>query len=93
MKTDPCPYLVKDSPDVIKKKTKVLDILNTDKKYTKKMKVESCPQEIWIRIRFLKKTDPHHSSEISCLLIDFMMYLSFFKKSNQSPNLKLIERN
>ena len=31
-KTDLCPYLVKYSVDVLKKKTKVLDILNTDKK-------------------------------------------------------------
>ena len=30
--TDPCPYLVKYSLDVFKKKTKVLDIFNTDKK-------------------------------------------------------------
>ena len=31
LKTDPCPYLVKYSIDVLKKKTKVLDIFNTDK--------------------------------------------------------------
>ena len=30
-KTNPCPYLVKYSPDILKRKTKVLDILNTDK--------------------------------------------------------------
>ena len=29
--TDPCPYLVKYSIDVLKKKTKVLDIFNRDK--------------------------------------------------------------
>ena len=33
LKTDPCPYLVKYSHDVLKKKTNVLDIINTDKKY------------------------------------------------------------
>ena len=27
LKTDPCPYLVKDSPDVLKKMKKVLNIL------------------------------------------------------------------
>ena len=29
---DPCPYLVKYSLDILKKKTKVLDIFNMDKK-------------------------------------------------------------
>jgi hypothetical protein len=28
--TNTCPYLVKYAPDVLKKKTKVLEILNTD---------------------------------------------------------------
>ena len=52
---------IKYPSDVIKKKTKVLDIFNTDKKYFIKINVESSPQEIWIRIRFLdKKPDPHH---------------------------------
>ena len=32
MKTDPCPYLVKYLNGVIKKKTKVIDIFNSDKK-------------------------------------------------------------
>ena len=32
---DPCPYLVKYSLDVLKKKTKVLDILNTNQKYNR----------------------------------------------------------
>ena len=32
LKTDPCIYLVKYSVGVLKKKTKVLDILDTDKK-------------------------------------------------------------
>ena len=31
VKTDPCPYLLKYSPDVLKKKTRVLDIFHTDK--------------------------------------------------------------
>ena len=31
-KADPCPYLFKYSPDALKKKTRVLDIFNTDKK-------------------------------------------------------------
>ena len=34
LKTDPCPYLVKYSLDVLKKKTKFLDIFNT---YVQKM--------------------------------------------------------
>ena len=32
MKTDPCLYFFEYSPDVLKKKTKLLDIFNTDKK-------------------------------------------------------------
>ena len=40
--TDPCPYLVKYSLDVLKKKTKFLDILITDKKcLTKKYRIKS----------------------------------------------------
>ena len=63
LKTDPYPILVKYSPDVLKKKTKVLNIINKDKTRFIKNNVESSPQEIWnwIRIIFLKKkTDPHH---------------------------------
>ena len=44
VKTDPCQYLLKISPDVLNKKTKVLDIFNTDKNVDK-----------GIRIRFLEK--------------------------------------
>ena len=54
-KTDPYPNLVKYSPDVLKKKTKVLDIISTDKKCFIRINVESSPQEILIRIRFLEK--------------------------------------
>ena len=43
-KTDPYPFIVKYSPDVLKKKTKVLDIINTDNFL--KINVESSPQEI-----------------------------------------------
>ena len=32
LKMNPCVYLVKYSPDVLNKKTKVLDIFNTGKK-------------------------------------------------------------
>ena len=35
-------------------KTKVLDIFNKDKKCLIKNNIESSPQEIWIRIRFLE---------------------------------------
>ena len=55
---DPCPYLVKYSLDVLKKKTKVLDILNVDKKCLLKINIESSPPEIWIRIRFLEINRP-----------------------------------
>ena len=54
LKTDPCPFLVKYSLDVLKKKTKVLDISNIDKKWIMKINTESSPPEIWIRISFHK---------------------------------------
>ena len=60
VKTDPCPYLLEYSPDVLKKKTRVLHMFNTDKKCFIKNNIESSPREIWIRIRFLEITDPHH---------------------------------
>ena len=52
-KTDPYPNLVEYSPDVLnlKKKTKVLDILNTDKTCFIKINVESGP-DINIHINF-----------------------------------------
>jgi hypothetical protein len=52
LKSDPCLYFFEYSPDVLKKKTKVLDIFNTDKKSFMKINIESIPPEIWIRIRF-----------------------------------------
>ena len=52
LKTDPCLYLVKYSSDFLKKKTKVLDIFDTDKNCFIKINIESSPPEIWIRIRF-----------------------------------------
>ena len=52
LKTDPCPYLAKYSLDVLKKKTKVLVIFNTDKKCFLKINIESSPPEIWISIHF-----------------------------------------
>ena len=53
-KTDHCLYFFEYSPDVLKKKTKVLDIFNTDKKCFMKINIESSPRKIWIRIRFLE---------------------------------------
>ena len=53
MSTDPCLYFFEYSPEVLKKKTKVLDIFNTDKKCLIENNIELRPQEIWIRIRFL----------------------------------------
>ena len=57
LKTDPCqcPNLVKDSPVVLKKKTKVLYIFDTDQKCYLKINVETSPQVVWIRIHFLEK--------------------------------------
>ena len=49
LKTDPCLF-----PPDVPKKTKVLDIFNTDKKCLTKNNIELSSQEIWIRIRFLE---------------------------------------
>ena len=46
MKTDPCLYFFEYSPD--QKKTKVLDIFNTDKKCFMKINIESSPIEIYV---------------------------------------------
>ena len=54
VKTDPCPYLFEYSPDFLKKKTRILDFFNTDKKCFIKISIESSPHEILIRIRFLE---------------------------------------
>ena len=50
LKTDPCRYVLKYSLDVLKKKTKVLDMFNTE--CFMKIDKESSPPETWIRIRF-----------------------------------------
>ena len=52
-------YEIEYSPDVLKKKTKVLVIFNTDIKCFMKINIELSPPEIWIRFH---KTDPdpHH---------------------------------
>ena len=50
MKTDL--YFFQYSSDVLKKKTKVLDTFNTDKKCFMKINIKSSPPEIWIRIHF-----------------------------------------
>ena len=47
VKTDPCLYFFEYSPDVLKKKTKVLDIFNTNKKCIMKINIESSPPEIY----------------------------------------------
>jgi hypothetical protein len=51
---NPCLYLVKYTLDVLKKKTKVLDIFNTDRKKSIENNIELSPQEIWIRTRYLE---------------------------------------
>ena len=44
-KTGPHPNLVKYSPDVLKKKTNILDIIGTNKACFIKINVESSPQQ------------------------------------------------
>jgi hypothetical protein len=45
---NPCLYFFEYSYDVLKKKIKVLDIFNTDRKCLMKIDIESSPPEIWI---------------------------------------------
>ena len=54
VKTDPGLYVYEYSSDVLKKKTKFLDIFDTNKKCVMKITIESSPTDIWIRIRFLE---------------------------------------
>ena len=55
VKTDPCLYFFEYSHDVLKKKTKVLDIFNREKKDFVKINIESSAQEIYIdKIHVLK---------------------------------------
>ena len=76
LKTDPCqcPNLVKDSPDVLKKKTKVLTIFNTDQKCYLKINVESSPQVVLIRIRLLEKTGSQ-SVSLYIILLPFLGFM------------------
>ena len=46
--------LCENTPGVLKKKTKVLDIFTTNKKCFMKIYIESSSLKIWIRIRFLE---------------------------------------
>ena len=46
VKTDPCLYFFEYSPDLLKKKTKVLDILNMNKKCFMKINIETSPLEL-----------------------------------------------
>ena len=55
LKTDLCLYFFEYSSDVLKKKTKVFDIFNTDTICYMKINIESSFPEIWIRIRFMFK--------------------------------------
>ena len=51
---NPCLYFFEYSPEVLKKKTKVLNKFNTDKQCFIQINIELSPPEIWIRIRFLE---------------------------------------
>ena len=46
VKTDPCQYFFEYSPDVLKKKTIVVDIFYTNKKWFIKINIKSSPPEI-----------------------------------------------
>ena len=74
-KTDSCQYFF----DVLKKKTKVLDIFNMDKKCFMKINIESSPPEIWIRIRFLEISGSPSLYEQS-MGISFFGHLTEFRQ-------------
>ena len=85
LKTDPCPYPVKYSLYVLKKKTKVLDIFNMDKKCFIKINIESCPPEIWIRIRFHNGSGTPslvYMQYITSLLVAWVLLLKCYILSN-----------
>ena len=46
VKTDPCLCFFEYSPEFLKRKIKVLDIFNTDKKCFMKINIESSPSDI-----------------------------------------------
>ena len=73
MKTNPCIYFFEHSPDVLKKKTKVLDIFITGKKCFIKTNIESSPQKIWIRIRLLKMNGS--PSLINIIILDLKLLI------------------
>ena len=73
-----CPYLVKYSPDLLKKKAKVLDTFNTDKTCFIKIGVEfrySIATYIWYGYLSILRA----SLYINFLYIQFCPRYSFFK--------------
>ena len=74
LKTDPYVNIVTFAPDVLKNKTKDLNIPNTDKMCFLKNNVESSPQDIWIRFRFLEKKRIHITAFKPCNLVEVRSY-------------------
>ena len=69
-----CLSLIRYSLDVLKKKTKVLDIFNTDKICFMKIVIESSSLEIWIRIRFHNESGS--PSLLECIFGRFVLIVS-----------------
>ena len=80
MKTDPCPYLVKYLNGVIKKKTKAIDIFNSDKKGVIKIVIKLNPQEIWTMVRNKYVISIYHGG-LHSILILIIHFFSAFKVS------------
>ena len=88
LKTDPCLYFFDYSPDVLKKKTKCLDVFNKDKKCFIKINIESSPQEIWIRIRFLEVNGSPSLSTFQILVL----FVNWFQGQQMNQVQPLILR-
>ena len=85
VKTDPCWYLLESSPDVLKKKTRVLDMFNMDKKCFIKIDRELCPQEIWIRIRFLEINGSPSLIKSKVIILLIIWWLFYVYRKNNLP--------
>ena len=79
MITNPCPYLIKWSFDILNKKTRILDIFNKDKKCFIKIIKELSPQEIFQEngSPSLFKTLITKSKQIIRWIFIILIYLTF----------------
>ena len=90
VKTDPCLYFFENSPDVLKKKTKVLNIFNTDKNVLWKVIKKKVLQ---IRIRFYNGSGSPSLilMEVSCSSLRFIYTTPLPSPPHPTPKKWLIK--